>query len=79
MRRIRYTVKYRKATKDWALMSGVCLITASRTKASAIDLGRHYARSRWRRGQPSQLVIRTKDGRIQTEHTYGRDPKRHKG
>ena len=28
---------------------------------------------------PSQVVIHRRDGRIQTEHTYGDDPRRTKG
>lgn len=48
-----------------------------RTKAHAVAAGRRFAYEL----EPSQLVIRGKNGRIQTEHTYPRssDPKRRKG
>lgn len=29
--------------------------------------------------RPSQIKIHGKDGKIQTEHTYGKDPERFKG
>jgi hypothetical protein len=53
--------------------------TYFRTKREAVNAGRDAARDYWDNGTLSQLIIKTADGRIQTEHTYGRDPKRHKG
>lgn len=44
-------------------------------KKNAVKQGRIIARGR----QPSQLVIKGRNGRIQTEHTYGNDPERYKG
>lgn len=40
------------------------------TKDSAVDAGRAIAKA----NQPSQLIIKKKDGTIETEHTYGDDP-----
>ncbi|HGY91948.1 MAG TPA: DUF2188 domain-containing protein [Planctomycetes bacterium] len=40
------------------------------TKAEAVDRGRSVAKSH----PLGQLVIHKRDGRIQTEHTYGKDP-----
>jgi len=40
---------------------------------------RNEARKDWKRGQLAQVVIYKQNGRIQTEHTFGRDPKRRKG
>lgn len=49
-------------------------------KADAVERGRLWARARWGRlGEPAQLVVHGRDGRIQFEHTYGRVPARRKG
>lgn len=39
-------------------------------KDNAVNHAREVARA----NQPSQIVIHTRDGRIETEHTYGDDP-----
>jgi hypothetical protein len=51
--------------------------TRQRKKADLVSLGRLIARG----SQPSQLRIKGRNGRIQTEHTYPRssDPRRFKG
>jgi Uncharacterized protein conserved in bacteria (DUF2188) len=48
-------------------------------KPDAVSVGRGYCRLVVKRGHRSQLRIKGRDGRIQTEHTYGADPRRHKG
>jgi len=40
-------------------------------KDNAINHARDLAKA----NQPSQIVIHTRDGRIETEHTYGDDPR----
>jgi hypothetical protein len=40
------------------------------TKSVVVDKGRQVAQA----NHPSQLIIHTQDGRIETEHTYGKDP-----
>lgn len=45
------------------------------TKEKAIKIGRKIAKSE----QPSQLIIHKKDGTIQTEYTYSKDPHPPKG
>jgi len=45
------------------------------TKEKAIEIGRKITKSK----QPSQLIIHKKDGTIQTEYTYGDDPRSSKG
>ena len=45
------------------------------TKAEAIRVETASLRAQ----QPSQLVIHNKDGRIQSERTYGADPERRRG
>jgi hypothetical protein len=46
-----------------------------RKKADIVRIMRRICRE----NQPSQLRIKGRDGRIQTEHTYGADPRRYKG
>lgn len=40
-------------------------------KDNAINHAREMAKA----NQPSQIIIHTRDGRIETEHTYGDDPR----
>jgi hypothetical protein len=40
-------------------------------KDNAVNHARELAKA----NQPSQIVIHTRDGRIETEHTYGDDPR----
>ncbi len=47
----------------------------TKTKAEAVERARALARSK----PLGQVVIHTSDGRIQTEHTYGKDPYPPKG
>ena len=50
------------------------------TKTAAVGLASALCRWRWRiGGQLSQLVIHKRDGTIEEERTYGRDPRRFKG
>ena len=44
-------------------------------KDNAVNHARELAKA----NQPSQIVIHTRDGRIETEHTYGDDPPETKG
>lgn len=49
-------------------------------KSVAVNLGRIECDALWRySGIRAQLVIHNKDGRIQSERTYGADPVRRKG
>lgn len=49
-------------------------------KSDAVERGRVIARDAWEiDGKLAQLVVRKRDGTIQFEHTYGRDPRRTKG
>jgi Uncharacterized protein conserved in bacteria (DUF2188) len=46
-----------------------------KTKDQALRAGRRRAKS----AELGQLVVMGRDGRIQTEFTYGKDPRRSKG
>ena len=45
------------------------------TKEKAVEFGREIAKN----SELGQIVIHRKDGVIQTEHTYGHDPRKTKG
>ena len=45
------------------------------TKKDGLDFSRPFVREQ----QDSQLIIKKKDGVIQTEHTYGNDPPKYPG
>ncbi len=54
----------------WKLTLSGKTISNHRKKETAKQKGRKLAK----RDKPSQLVLHKKDGTIQTEYTYGRDP-----
>lgn len=54
----------------WKVTQGGKNISSHRKKTTATQAGRNLAKKK----QPSQLVIHKQDGKIQTEHTYKRDP-----
>jgi hypothetical protein len=72
-RQPRYTVT---PTKDerWAVKKGSATVDTARTKERAVEIGKRAAKA-----DEGQLVIHKQNGRIQTEHTYGPDPKHRKG
>ncbi len=45
------------------------------TKQEAVERAREIAKNQ----EPSQVIIHKENGRIQTEHTYGKDPYPPKG
>ena len=64
----------------WRLEHPTRTVDTYDTKALAVSWGRRKARNLWEFGDtPSQLVVHGRDGRIQTEHTYGHDPERRRG
>lgn len=62
---------------DWAVKKDGAQRPAKTfdNKDAAVDFGRDIAKKQ----DLSQLIIHKKDGRIQTEHTYGKDPLPPKG
>lgn len=84
MRRRRiYTVQPIKGEPGWwewvrpdsRLVRGVRRLARQRCKADLVRVARWFCRAR----PPAQLRIKGRDGKIQTEHTYGADPRRHEG
>lgn len=78
-----FTVIYSKRYNEWQIReaarsrwgSAVAIPGPFGRQREAIAKGRVIAKKH----QPSQLVIRRKNGRILTEYTYGADPRRHPG
>ncbi|KXK60281.1 hypothetical protein AWW66_19715 [Micromonospora rosaria] len=54
----------------WAVEQGSNAIGSYPTKEAAVAAGRQVAHG----NEPSQLVVHTADGRIETEHAYRDDP-----
>ena len=77
MKRRKFTIKWSKEFKQWELWEGDDLIEEGNPKDTIVSMARTYAKD----AEPSQLVIKGKNGRIQSERTYPRssDPKRRKG
>ena len=65
-------VTFRKSDGKWELRGGEGTFT---TKTRAVAAGKKQAKA----GGLGQLIIHKKTGGIQTEHTYGSDPRRTKG
>jgi hypothetical protein len=65
-------VVFDKSGGKWALRGGDGTFS---TKTRAVAAGKKQAKA----GGLGQLVIHKKTGGIQTEHTYGSDPRRSKG
>lgn len=59
----------------WDLKKSNETLSHHRNKDTAIERGRALGN----KTDNSQLLIKGKDGRIQTEHTYGNDPKKYPG
>jgi hypothetical protein len=71
---MRIDVSPNKREGGWVVTSGTEK-TWHDTKRSAID----DAVARGRESGNAQMIIRKKDGTIQSERTYGNDPRRSKG
>lgn len=76
-KRRKFVVKWAKEFKQWELWEGDDLVEENKLKDTLVSIARTVAKD----AEPSQLVIKGKNGRIQSERTYPRssDPKRRKG
>jgi len=75
MKRLKFTVLW---LRDHWELRGIGFTIYPR-KADAIAEGVKLARAHHAAGELAQLVIKGKSGRIQSERTYGNDPRRSKG
>jgi hypothetical protein len=75
--RARWTVLW--VRNAWFVRRGPNTVALWTKKADAVQQAARLAREHRTAGGLAQVVIRGKDGRIQTERTYGADPRRTKG
>jgi hypothetical protein len=73
--RQRLTVSPAKGTAGWTLSITGDGENTYRTKDQAVKAGA----SKGRQNGHAQLLIKGRDGRIQSERTYGADPRRSRG
>lgn len=76
--RIRYTVSRVPGEKGWQA-ANVAATTKFKTQAEAVAYAAKACRDLWAGGQPAELMIQGRDGRIRDNRTYGRDPASTKG
>lgn len=62
----------------WTIKVGGTKVCTRFTKASAVSDAVSMAKSDWRKGRVAQVKVHLKNGKIQIERTYGRDPRRYK-
>jgi hypothetical protein len=72
-------LRWDRHDKAWLVVRPGGRATRHRTKAEALEAGRRACRRIAAAGGLAQLVVRTRDGRIAFECTYGADPARHPG
>jgi hypothetical protein len=71
-----FEVKFDKVADKWAVAQrGGEQVSTHAKKETAVDRAKALAKA----ADLGQVVIKKQDGRIQTEHTYGKDPRRTKG
>ncbi len=74
--RVRYD---RKGEFPWKLVEGTAYLAGFVTKKAAIKEGSQRGRNFKLSRLLAQLVVHNRDGTIEREYTYGRDPRRRKG
>ncbi len=59
----------------WSVTCSRMVIGTCDRKADAVAMAAETGRTLWSEGTPAQLFVKGRDGRIQDERTYGRDPR----
>jgi len=71
-----YEVSFDKGADKWAVVQrGGGQVSTHAKKETAIGKAKSLAKA----ATLGQVVIKKQNGKIQTEHTYGADPRRRKG
>jgi len=79
-KRVVFRVRWILQPKSWEVHRDGEMVKTLQRKSSAIHDGARLARDTYEsEGTPTQLVIHGKNGKIQSERTYGNDPRRSKG
>lgn len=63
----------------WAIKRGAVTWDVYDRKSDAVSEARDLAKAELARGGLAQLVVHGRNGKIQEERTYGKDPRRSKG
>lgn len=80
MKRVVYRVQWRDGAWHFGHDHGDDRDMWHTRKKLVVSAARRHARGLWKEHRVgTQLFIHGKDGLIQTEHTYGADPRRSKG
>jgi len=79
-KRVRFVVAWDRRDQQWEVSINGFVEYGTHAKKDAVVYARDMARGmRESEGTPAQLIVKGKNGRIQFEHTYGKDPKKTKG
>ena len=72
-----YHVTFNRKTETWEmkLKGAKCASARSPRKTDAVARAKELAK----KAKLGQVIVHKQDGKIQTEYTYGADPKRSKG
>jgi hypothetical protein len=76
--RVVFHVMHARGQRPWRLKKSGVTVRTYRIKVLAIEDGRILCRTLWNKGRPAQLVVHGRQGKIQFESTYGKDPKRYR-
>jgi hypothetical protein len=79
MTRTVYHLVHRDAADRWELEEGGRAVADFPSKEEGEEEGRRRSRALRDRGLDAQLVVHRQDGSIETEYTYGHDPRRRTG
>lgn len=79
-KRLIYRVQWNKKESQWTLTRPDGSLAYFAQKIYAVADGRECARCAHEMNEDlTQLVVHKKDGKIQFENTYGKDPSKYKG
>ena len=76
MSRTVYHLVHKNADDRWHLEESGKITNSFDTKEQALEEGKRICNGLWDSGTRAQLVVHRQDGSIETEYTYGADPRR---
>jgi hypothetical protein len=79
MNRVVIHLVHRNADDRWYLESEGKDLFSYATKSEAVEAGKKRGNALASDGRDAQLVVHREDGSIETEYTYGHDPRRTPG
>ncbi len=79
MKRTKLEIDYNSKTDTWMLKQNKEIVAETNNKADILPLGRDLGNDIHDNGGLAHLIVKKMDHTIQTEHTYGNDPRKTKG